>query len=590
MKLPVKVFIVLLAVWIGASFLILRSCHAQAPSISTPGQLIAYFKGIAGTSFLSGQFTGSPAQGGSFGGIGPINTIQANTGEWLGVLGVDPWEAPGTTFDSTLTNYAIPYWKAGGLIEITPSMPNPTTGGGVGDVSSLNTTDLLSNGTTTNTNFVNNLASLATLIQTFASSGVVVILDPFKENNGNYFWFGTNTAGLAGPAGLMTSTQFKSMWQYAWNYLTVTKGLTNIVWLYHINATGSGGSGDTSDYPGNSYADLTGFSIYSNTPGSAAQSDYTSLIALGKPVVMAEFGFNSPSIGDASQLETTLITQIQTYTPNIVYWLQWWSANGSSAGWGMDTITSTASVTSALSNAQVINRGQIIYHGIVTWNPGDVSAGITLSNSNQTATSTAGAADNTTRANFSRSTGSYCFQITATTLTTNFNVGVANSLYPLTGSTMGFTTRSVGFYPQGGGGGNKQGSVFNGALLGATGSTTDANGDTIMVCVNLTSSQIWVRTNAMVTAGNTWNNSASANPATATGGNSISGLTCPCYPAFNEEDSGGVAVLNTTGPFMTALPAGFVAWQPAITGSGPIIINRNDQALPRYAILEPWQE
>ena len=49
----------------------------------------------------------------------------------------------------------------GGIIALSTSMPNPTTGGAVYDVSNLNVGDLLRSGTSTNTNLLAILDTIA---------------------------------------------------------------------------------------------------------------------------------------------------------------------------------------------------------------------------------------------------------------------------------------------------------------------------------------------------------------------------------------------------------------------------------------------
>ena len=83
----------------------------------------------------------------------------------------------------------------------------------------------------------------------------------------------------------------------------------------------------------------------------------------------------------------------------------------------------------------------------------------------------------------------------------------------------------------------------------------------------------------MRSGGNNWNNSATANPATGTGGFSFSGMLSPVFIVFNEQDPTGVAVLNTTGPFAVTTPAGFSPWDNTTVTGRPslmLILGSND--------------
>jgi hypothetical protein len=127
--------------------------------IATPQNLVDYFNQIKGKGVVSSEFveTGSPAASTT----GPIATIQQMTGQWLGMIGGDYWHfgatgAPDTTYP--LNAYAISYWQSGGLLTMNQSMPNPSSGGGADDTSSVDATGILTAGNATNTAFNQNLA------------------------------------------------------------------------------------------------------------------------------------------------------------------------------------------------------------------------------------------------------------------------------------------------------------------------------------------------------------------------------------------------------------------------------------------------
>lgn len=550
--------------------------------ISTPANLLTYLKSIAGNHIISGQFVENQPGSAPPYNFPPIQTIQSETGQWLGMIGLDSTIGGGTIFDNTPANsYAIPYWKAGGLIEMNYFAPNPQTGNNLHDltVPTGGWGDVVTPGTVANTNYVNNLNSLASQLQVYQAAGVVVMLRQMVELNGNWNWWGTSSC-CGGPGSGITSAQAIAIWQYTWNYLTVTKGLSNLVWIYAVNACG-GGAGASCEgnmYPGAQYVDIIGWDIYSDTPGQTSQGDYNYFSAgYGKPLSYAEFGSGAAGLGDTSFPETTLISQIQQYTPNVVMWQQWWSGNGGNAGWGMDSLTNTSALSSALNNPVVINRGQINCttcgsgSGVITWNPGDTSPTITLSNGNLTATGSS-AAIGGSRDTVSYSTGNECVEIEASTVTSSMSVGIANSSEVFTGATRtpGNDSNAIAFYPVGG---TPQSVFFNGVqeLTGTVAALP--SGNPITMCMNFTSNLFWVSTPTQRAAGYPWNQSSTANPATSTGGLSMSGLTCPCFVFFDTQDIGSVVTLNATGPFAVSLPSGFSAWQPSTqTTHHPVFI------------------
>jgi mannan endo-1,4-beta-mannosidase len=315
--------------------------------VSAAPRVIAFLKSITGTHVLSGQFIERGAD--PTNGYAAIQTIQAQTGKWLALIGGDYYyyNSPGPV-DTTFNSYAIPYWNAGGLITLTTTMPNPASGKGAADTSFVDPVGIITPGTPTNAAFIATIGQVANGLKALQTAGVAVILRPFHENNGNWFWWGTEN---------FTAAQFIALWQYYYNYMTITSGLKNIVWLY-------GANGDFADfpirYPGNSMVDIVGYDLYTDFPASDT-ADYNAMVALGKPVCMSEFGPGGPSAGDATFHETTLITALSGTLPNVTFYQQWWAANSGGIGWSMANTFSWADVSTALHNPWVLNRGDFTF-------------------------------------------------------------------------------------------------------------------------------------------------------------------------------------------------------------------------------------
>jgi hypothetical protein len=316
--------------------------------ISNAQDLINYFTQLQGKGIVSGEFieTGDPASAT----IDPLTTLASQTGQNLGLIGIDYWHdggsGPAITADANAD--AIAQWKAGGLVELGPDIPNPTTGGGSFDTSNLDAAGLLTPGTATNNALNASLSQVAAGLQQLQNAGVVVLFRPFLESNGNWFWWG---------AGNLSASQFQALWQYTYNYMTNTMGLHNLVWVYAINAGFAlPGRTLTDTYPGSAYVNITGQDLYTDNPGADGTATYQALLALGKPTALAEFGSGGPSNGDPSFSLPTLISQVQADMPKTVYWLNWWNQNSGGNGWGMEADQNTSA---ALNDGYVINRGQI---------------------------------------------------------------------------------------------------------------------------------------------------------------------------------------------------------------------------------------
>lgn len=150
------------------------------------------------------------------------------------------------------------------------------------------------------------LAYLDRLAEFIQLIGTPVVLRPFHEMNGGWFWWG----------GASNAATLKAVWVKMYNYLVTTKGLTNVLFSWNINGTDT--SGDISDnavtaystwYPGDAYVDIVSIDYYNNRSWSAstfwslgrtilrAGVDALQAIAApgGKPVLFAEAGYQYAS-------------------------------------------------------------------------------------------------------------------------------------------------------------------------------------------------------------------------------------------------------------------------------------------------------
>lgn len=302
----------------------------------TRDDVLAYLKSLAGRHSVSGQYIG-------FGPSSAFADIQRQTGHYPGMAGGEYFPYGWTNLDANLgfNQVAIDHWNAGGLVTICAHMPNPSTGGAVYDASALDADAIVTAGTSSNANFVRMLRTMGDGLKQLEAAGVVVILRPFHEQNGSWFWWGTSH---------MNSSQFGAMWNYTRDYLLNTVGLKNLIWLWSVNA------GITGNFPidalgqaiGVNSFDMIGWDLYADDPSDAA--DYNAVSAYGKPVCLAEYGSGDPNQGNPNFDYGTLIARIKSDMPNVVLWQSWWYS------WGMEN---AIGCKNALSDPWVLNRGDI---------------------------------------------------------------------------------------------------------------------------------------------------------------------------------------------------------------------------------------
>jgi len=185
------------------------------------------------------------------------------------------------------------------------------------------------------------------------------------------------------------------------------------------------------------------------------------------------------------------------------------------------------------------------------WNPLDKSAGITLSNSNLTAQNTSGASG--VRSTNSYTTGKLYFEITHDVAGNNGNTcsGVATAAAglgtPFFGNVGVRCTDGV--------------VIANASTVATLGAVTV--GSTLCFALDLVNLQMWARLN-----GGNWNNSGTADPATNTGGFSVSFFTAPVFAwvSFGDLIAVQTADFGATA-FKFSMPSGFSPWNGVAAGT-----------------------
>lgn len=278
----------------------------------------------------------------------------------------------------------------------------------------------------------------------------------------------------------------------------------------------------------------SGFSSWDTLAGSATTwnpSDKAATITLAAGNLTAQSG--------AASWNTVRGTN--GLTAGLAYFEVSVSQNEATNGW----MTGVANATASLTNyAGVSANGYTLQSEGSRYNNGFVGGGDSFVNNWFS-----------TRGTTSRSSGKLYFEVRITASDTQQAIGIANATFPLGNvSVSNANTAAL----QG------QGSLYIAASTIYTNAGNGfAAGQTVAVAVDLTNNLLWVWS----PAGGRWNNDATANPATATGGKSISGVTGPFLPLFaqNMGNARNIGILNTGGSaFALTIPSGFQAWDAVL--------------------------
>ena len=203
--------------------------------------------------------------------------------------------------------------SAGGIITFTNHTPNFVTysshhaaspWGNAWDKTAGNIIPAILPGGSNHQQYTDFLDELADYLSSFFQDGrpVPILLRPFHEINGNSFWWaGVNTPTFLD--GSETKREVVKLWRFTWEYMTHTKGLRSIIWVWNVHATGDPDFGQF--YPGRKYVDVISLDGYIDSnptslldSGGPFESSYQKLVQISSnnngnpPISIAEFGFS----------------------------------------------------------------------------------------------------------------------------------------------------------------------------------------------------------------------------------------------------------------------------------------------------------
>ncbi|MER5642506.1 glycosyl hydrolase [Kitasatospora sp. NPDC002227] len=300
---------------------------------------LAHLPGRAQHRVVSGLFAGYSGTAFSLSGT---EALKAQTGRYPGLIACDYGSNGSSTIDSSCNADLKNWWANGGLVSVSVHAPNPAQPNFQGLYTHLdNFQQLTDPGTAVGAAWQHTLDQIATGLADLNTAGVPVLFRPFHEMNtqgANAFWW----------SGQDRAT-FAAVWQYSYRYLTQTKNLHNLLWVYSPLC----GTGDRAAYyPGAAYTDVVGLDCYPGDP--AAAQGYGELTALHKPFAFAEIGPpNDPTTHlpvPASYDYGAWAEAIRTHFPATSYFLAWNDKWSPTAQLGAATL---------MNDRWTVNRGGI---------------------------------------------------------------------------------------------------------------------------------------------------------------------------------------------------------------------------------------
>jgi mannan endo-1,4-beta-mannosidase len=237
----------------------------------------------------------------------------------------------------------IAHAHAGGVVELDWHPNDPVDNSYPGKPA---TADQLSQLTQPGTALYNtwhaNLDGAAATLAKLQAAGVPVLFRPLVEMNGvDFFWWSDD--GSTGAAHAARIQAFAAVWQDLVHYLTVTKGLHNLLFLYSPNAPDCRCAVPAMTYyPGSAYVDVVGVDVYDNDLSVGRSPDdarglttYQDMVATGKPFGFSEFG-QGPNAADNGTGAfghkwdaRTLVERVRDSYPAMAFATAWYSSYNS---------------------------------------------------------------------------------------------------------------------------------------------------------------------------------------------------------------------------------------------------------------------
>lgn len=186
-----------------------------------------------------------------------------------------------------MINEALRQWKKGAVVQLmwhacNPALDEPCGWDSSGVLSRLSDAqwqELTTDGTPLNKKWKARVDEICVYLRFLQEQGVAVLWRPMHEMNQRVFWWG----GRPGPQGT------RKLYQMLHDYMTKTKGLTNLIWVWDMQDFPDFAN-DLDQYnPGNDYWDVAALDIYDDKSGYSMEK-YQAMVKVagGKPIAIGE--------------------------------------------------------------------------------------------------------------------------------------------------------------------------------------------------------------------------------------------------------------------------------------------------------------
>lgn len=219
----------------------------------------------------------------------------------------------------------------GGVNTLTMHLPNPVTGGDFYDTSGDVVAAVLPGGARHSdlTARVDRVADAVAGARRPDGTLIPVILRPWHERNGDWFWWG---------AGHATDQQYVELFRFTVDYLRHERGLHNLLYAYSPNSPLNADPGTyLAGYPGDDHVDILGYDSYDETEGGqewlrSVTADLAAVVGLaderGKVPAWTEFGPYEGTEPDSHWFTSVLGALKADQNASRIAWMLTWANYG----------------------------------------------------------------------------------------------------------------------------------------------------------------------------------------------------------------------------------------------------------------------
>ena len=139
---------------------------------------------------------------------------------------------------------------------------------------------------------IDDLADWLNTLEDDNGNPIPIVVRPFHENNGGWFWWGANDGSGSTTASVRYQTVHRAIWQWMVTYVSQTKNVHNVLWAMSPNGTGGWHPLTREEYlsfgPGLDLVDVLGYDFYATDLTGADEWGSGALPELAMLTALAE--------------------------------------------------------------------------------------------------------------------------------------------------------------------------------------------------------------------------------------------------------------------------------------------------------------